>query len=258
MIKKNQKGKVFITGAGPGDPGLITFKALEKLKQADVVVYDRLINSELLSFCKEDCEKVFVGKESGYHEIEQEKITKILVDKAKAGFSVVRLKGGDPFVFGRGSEEALELKKAGIDYEIIPGITSGLAAPVYSGIPITQRGLITQCLFVTAHESPDKQGTQVDWDKLAKLENTSLIIYMGASRIEVISEELIKYGMDPATPVAAIENGTMPNQRTITAQLDNIAEEFNKQKFHSPVIIIISPTVSLREGISWYEKNTVK
>ena len=247
-------GKVFIVGAGPGDPGLITLNALEKLKQADVVVYDRLINNELLSFCSEDCERVFVGKESGYHVIEQDKITEILIKKSKAGLDVVRLKGGDPFVFGRGSEEALDLKKAGIEFEIIPGITSGLSAPVYSGIPITQRGLITQCIFITAHECPDKPGTQVDWDKLAKLKNTSLIIYMGASRIETISEKLIKYGMDPATPVAAIENGTLPKQRTLTARLDKIAEDFKQQNFHAPVIIMVSPTISFREDISWYEK----
>jgi uroporphyrinogen III methyltransferase/synthase len=250
----NPTGKVFIVGAGPGDPGLITLNALGKLKLADVVVYDRLINSELLSFCREDCERVFVGKESGYHAIEQEKITEILINKSKSGLNVVRLKGGNPFVFGRGSEEALELKKAGIEFEIIPGITSGLSAPVYSGIPITQRGLITQCIFITAHECPDKPGTQVDWDKLAKLKNTSLIIYMGASRIEAISEKLIKYGMDPATPVAAIENGTLPKQRTLTARLDKIAEDFKQKNFHAPVIIMVSPTVALRESISWYEK----
>ena len=254
MTMNKPKGKVFIVGAGPGDPGLITLKALEKLKQADVVVYDRLINIELLSFCKEDCERVFVGKESGYHVIKQEKITEILINKSISGLNVVRLKGGDPFVFGRGSEEALDLKNAGIEFEIIPGITSGLSAPVYSGIPITQRGLITQCIFITAHECPDKPGTQVDWDKLAKLKNTSLIIYMGASRIETICEKLIKYGMDPATPVAAIENGTLPKQRTLTARLDDISVEFERQSFHAPVIIMVSPTVSFRKGISWYEK----
>jgi uroporphyrinogen III methyltransferase/synthase len=254
MIKNKPTGKVFIVGAGPGDPGLITLNALEKLKQADVVVYDRLINNELLSFCSADCERVFVGKESGYHVIEQDKITEILINKSKAGLNVVRLKGGDPFVFGRGSEEVLDLRKAGIEFEIIPGITSGLSVPVYSGIPITQRGLITQCIFITAHECPDKPGTQVDWDKLAKLKNTSLIIYMGASRIETISEKLIKYGMDPATPVAAIENGTLPKQRTLTARLDKIAEEFKQQNFHAPVIIMVSPTVVFREAISWYEK----
>jgi len=251
---KNKKGKVFIVGAGPGDPGLITMNALEKLKGADVVVYDRLINCELLSFCREDCEKVFVGKESGYHAIEQDKIAEILINKSNSGLNVVRLKGGNPFVFGRGSEEALELNKAGIEFEIIPGITSGLSAPIYSGIPITQRGLITQCIFITAHECPGKPGTQVDWRKLAKLKNTSLIIYMGASRIESISEKLIKYGMDPAIPVAAIENGTLPKQRTLTARLDNIATEFKQQNFHAPVIIMVSPTVGFREGISWYEK----
>ena len=251
---KIRQGKVYLVGAGPGDCGLLTVKGLEKLKIADVVVYDRLINNELLSFCKEECEKIFVGKESGYHPIKQEKITEILLNKSKAGNIVVRLKGGNPFVFGRGSEEAIALKKAGIDFEIIPGITSGLAAPIYSGIPITQRGLITQCVFVTAHECPDKPGTQVDWEKLAKLKNTSLVIYMGASRIEAISQKLIEYGMNPGTPAAVVENGTLPNQRTITARLDHITEEFKKENFHAPAIIMISPAISLRDEISWFEK----
>ncbi len=247
-------GKVYIVGAGPGDPDLITVKALKKLRQADVVVYDRLINNDLLSYCKKECEKIFVGKKSGYHPIEQECIIEILINKAKLGFNVARLKGGNPFVFGRGSEEAAALKKAGIDFEIIPGITSGLSAPIYSGIPITQRGLITQCILITAHECPDKPETQVEWEKLAKLKNANLIIYMGASRIERICSELIKHGMNPAMPVAVIENGTLPTQRTVTAKLDEIADEFKKQNFHPPVIIMISPTVALREEISWFEK----
>ena len=250
---KNKAGNVFLVGAGPGDIGLITIKAMEKLKAADVVVYDRLINEELLSFCKKDCELIFVGKESGYHPIEQERITDILLKKSEAGLNVVRLKGGNPCIFGRGSEEAIELKKAGIKFEIIPGITSGIAAPIYSGIPLTHRGITTQCVFVTAHECPDKPGTQVEWDKLAQLKNTSLIIYMGASRIEAITRKLIQFGMDPATPAAAIENGTLPIQRTITGRLDEIAAEFKKQEFHAPVIIMISETISLRDKISWLE-----
>jgi uroporphyrin-III C-methyltransferase len=248
-------GKVYITGAGPGDPDLITLKALKRLKEADVVVYDRLIGDELLSFCKSNCELIFVGKESGHHTIEQDKIIEILIEKAKLGFNVVRLKGGNPFVFGRGSEEAAALKNAGIEFEVIPGITSGLSAPIYGGIPITQRGLITQCVLITAHECPDKPETQVEWNKLAKLKNTNLIIYMGASRIEKICSELIKHGMDPLMPAAVIENGTLPEQRTITGKVADISEEFNKQDFHPPVIIMISPTVSLRNQISWFEKS---
>ena len=247
-------GKVYIVGAGPGDPDLITVKALKRIKFADVIVYDRLINDDLLSYSKKDCEKIFVGKESGYHPIKQECIIEILIKKSKLGLDVVRLKGGNPFVFGRGSEEAVALKKAGIEFEIIPGITSGLSAPIYSGIPITQRGLITQCVLITAHECPDKPETQVDWEKLATLKNANLVIYMGASRIERICHELIKYGMDPAMPAAVIENGTMPEQRTITARLDKIAEEFIKENFHPPVIIMISPTVALRDDINWFEK----
>ncbi len=252
---KLEFGKVYIVGAGPGDPELITLKALKKLKQADVVVYDRLINDDLLSYCKEDCERIFVGKESGCHPIEQDKIIDILINKSKLGFNVVRLKGGNPFVFGRGSEEAAALKKEGIEFEIIPGLTAGLSAPIYSGIPITQRGVVTQCVLITAHESPEKHESQVDWEKLAKLKNSNLIIYMGASRIDKICAELIKYGMDPAMPAAVIENGTLPCQRTITSRLDQIASEFKNENFHQPVIIMISPTVSMRDEISWFENN---
>ncbi len=247
-------GKVYLVGAGPGDPDLITVKAVNIIKEADVVVYDRLINDELLSYCKNDCEKIFVGKESGHHTIEQEYITDLLINKSILGFNVVRLKGGNPFVFGRGSEEAAALKKNGIDYEIIPGITSGLSAPIYSGIPITQRGMVTQCILITAHECPDKPETQVEWEKLAKLKNTNLIIYMGASRIERICSRLIENGMNPAMPAAAIENGTLIKQRTVTGRLDTIAEEFRKEDFHPPVIIMISPTIALRDEISWFEK----
>ena len=253
MRTQNQNGKVYIVGAGPGDPGLMTVKGLDKLKQADVVVYDRLINDDLLSYCKESCEKIFVGKESGYHPIEQEQITEIMIRKSRLGLTVVRLKGGNPFVFGRGSEEGIALKDAGIDFEIIPGITSGLSAPIYSGIPITHRGLITQCILITAHESPGKQGTQVEWDKLARLKNATLIIYMGASRIESICNELVDCGMDPSTPSAVIENGTLPKQRTITGRLDRIAQEFKTMDFHAPAIIIISPTVAMRDQLSWFE-----
>lgn len=258
-----KKGKVYIVGAGPGDPGLITVAGLKRLKQADVVVYDRLISTELLKNCKKNSEKIFVGKESGYHTIEQEQITEILIARAALGMTVVRLKGGNPFVFGRGSEEAIALKRAGIEFEIIPGITSGLSAPVYSGIPVTHRGLITQCVLVTGHESASKSGPQVEWDKLAQMKNTTIIIYMGASRIETICKELIKNGMSPSMPAAAIENGTLKNQRCITGRLDCIAREFKIRGFHAPAIIIISPTVAMRDLMSWYreelspEKRTV-
>ncbi len=253
MNSRPRNGKVYLVGAGPGDPGLLTIKGLEKLKLADVVVYDRLINDDLLSYCKADCERIFVGKESGYHPIEQEQISEIMTRKAELGLTVVRLKGGNPFVFGRGSEEAIALKDAGIDYEIIPGITSGLSAPVYSGIPVTHRGMITQCVLITAHESPDKKGTQVEWEKLAALKNSTLIIYMGASRIQSICNELMKYGMDPSMPSAVIENGTLPKQRTITGRLDSIAGKFEAKGFHAPAIIIISQTVSMRDRLSWFE-----
>ena len=244
-------GKVIIAGAGPGDPDLMTLKALNRLREADVVVYDRLISNDLLSCCRENCELIFVGKESGHHLIEQDKIIEILIQKAKLGLNVVRLKGGNPFVFGRGSEEAAALKNEGIEFEVIPGITSGLSAPIYSGIPITQRGLITQCVLITAHECPDKPETQVEWAKLAGMKNTNCG-WIGAARIY---NELIKNGTDPAMPAAVIENGTLPQQRTITGRIDEISEEFTKHNFHPPVIIMISPTVSLRDDISWFESS---
>ncbi len=253
MSKYCKKGKVYIIGAGPGDPGLITVAGLKRLKHADVVVYDRLVNTDLLRNCKKKCEKIFVGKQSGYHTIEQEQITEILIARAALGMTVVRLKGGNPFVFGRGSEEAIALKKAGIEFEIIPGITSGLSAPVYSGIPITHRGLITQCILVTGHESDGKSGPQVEWDKLAKLKNTTIIIYMGASRIETICKNLIENGMPPSMPAAVIENGTLQSQRCITARLDCIAQESRSRGFHAPAIIVISPTVALQDMMSWFD-----
>lgn len=247
-------GKVYIAGAGPGDPGLITVKASEKLKQADVVVYDRLINDELLGYCKSDAEKIYVGKDPGQHSISQDEIINILIEKASAGYTVVRLKGGNPFIFARGSEEAIALKKAGIDFEIIPGITAGFAAPVYSGIPITERGVVTQCVLLTAHESPDKDNSQVEWEKLSKLKNTTFLLYMGASRIDVIADTMMGYGLDGQTPVAVIENATLPEQRTLTSTVNNVAKEFKEQNFKSPCIIMISPTVERRNEISWWEK----
>jgi len=247
-------GTVYIVGAGPGDPGLITVKAINRVKNADVVVYDRLVNDSLLCYCKNNCEQIYVGKQSGFHCIKQEEITKILIKKAKIGLNVVRLKGGNPFIFARGSEEAIALRKEGIEFEIIPGITSGTAAPIYSGIPITQRGLVTQCVFLTAHECPEKDGTQVEWKKLAQLKNTTFMIYMGASRIEAISKTMIKYGLDSKTPVAVIENGTLSKQRTLTSTIDNVHIEFHRLGFHAPAIIMISPTVNFRKDIAWWEK----
>ena len=249
MKKNNRFGKVFLVGAGPGDPELITIKAVDKIKNADVVVYDRLIGIDILNYCREDCEKIFVGKESGFHLIEQEEITKILIEKSRLGLNVVRLKGGNPYVFGRGSEEAIGLQKAGIEFEVIPGVTSGTAAPTCSGIPVTHRGLITQCVFVTGHECPDKPESQVDWKCLANMKNTSLIIYMGLSRIESICTMLIKYGMDTDNPAAVIENGTMPNQRTITGTVSNIAKLSKEKEFKPPCLIMISPTITLRNDI---------
>ncbi len=249
-----EQGKVYIVGGGPGDPGLITVKARNKLESADVIVYDRLVHNGLLAYCRDNAEKIFVGKEPGCHRVKQEEINRVLVNKAKQGLKVVRLKGGNPFIFARGSEEASALKNEGVEFEIIPGISSGTAAPIYSGIPITQRGVVTQCVLLTAHESPDKQSSQVEWKTLAKLKNTSFMIYMGASRIEKISSTLIENGLNPETPVAVIENATLSKQRTITGKLKDIAGKFRKDNLKAPVIIMISPTVEYRKDIAWWEK----
>lgn len=246
-------GKVYIVGAGPGDEGLLTIKAKEMLSIADVVLYDNLLNPRILRYCKEDAEKIYVGKQAGKHSFPQEAINQKLVDYSKEGKVVVRLKGGDPLIFGRGSEEALFLTEAGIDYEIIPGITSASGASAYSGIPLTHRNIVTQCIFVTAHEAPNKENSQVQWDLLAKLKNTTIVIYMGARLINKIAEILIENGMSEDTPIAIIHNGTLPEQTTIISNLEKV-RSFSADDVKPPVISIIGDTVSLHNKLCWFER----
>ncbi len=251
---EQKKGKVFIVGAGPGDEGLLTIKAKEIMQVADIILYDILSNKDLLSYCKDNAEKIFVGKQAGMHTYPQEEINQMLIEYSMQGKIVVRLKGGDPLIFGRGSEEALQLVNSEVDFEIIPGVTAGSGASTYAGIPLTHRDLVTQCVFVTAHESPDKENSQVPWDLLAKMPNTTLVIYMGAKNIGQIADILINNGMLANTPVAIIRNGTLPQQKTyitVVSEMQNKASEHNIQ---SPVIILIGPTVGLREYINWFEK----
>jgi len=248
------KGIIYIIGAGPGDPKLITVKGQQCLKYSDVILYDRLANDELLSMCKPDAEKIFVGKESGIHHVKQEDTIAMMIEKAMTGKNVARLKGGDPLVFGRGSEEAMAMKEAGLDFEIIPGVTAAIGASCYAGIPLTHRNLVTQTVFITAHEAPDKPESQVDWATLAKLKNTNLCIYMGVGRIKGVVSVLIENGLSPDTPSAAIQNGTLPNQRSIVSKLIDLPNEIEKNELKPPVLTIIGPSAYMKDEMSWFER----
>lgn len=249
-----KKGKVYLVGAGPGDPKLLTIKGLEAIQSANIILHDRLASDELLAHAPKDCEFIFVGKKSAHHYVTQQNTIKLLIEHAKEGKTVVRLKGGDPLIFGRGSEEAIALAEENIDFEIIPGITAASGATTYAGIPLTHRNLATQCLFVTGHESQDKSEMQVDWSKLAKLDNTTIVIYMGASRISKISDELIKNGMPSNTPAALIENGTLPSQRSFAATISELPDAMKKLDFSPPLLIVISPTVEISMQIANKER----
>lgn len=248
-----KNGKVYLAGAGPGDINLITVKLDKILSQVDVVLYDNLANNELLNKCKDDCEKIYVGKSAGNHTIPQEEISQLLITFAKKGKNVLRLKGGDPLIFGRGSEEALELTKYGIDFEFIPGITAGLAAATYSGIPITHRNLVTQTVLITGHEAPDKTYNQVDWAHLAKMKNTNLIIYMGVSSITKISQKLIDFGKPKSTKIAIIQNATLTNQRSFITTLKELPEFIIENNIKPPTIFIIGPTIHFKNELNWFE-----
>ncbi len=245
-------GRVFLVGAGPGDPGLITVAATRALARADVVVYDRLVNERLLDLAPADAERVYVGKQPGRHTMKQEEINALLVARAKQGGSVVRLKGGDPFVFGRGGEEAQALVEAGVRFEVVPGVTSAIAAAAYAGIPVTHRGLAASVAFVTGHEDPAKGERDVDWEKLATAVDT-LVLMMGVGQLDRIAERLIAAGRPGNTPVAAVEWGTHPRQRTITAKLSTIAAKVADAGLGSPALIVVGDVVVLRDTLNWFE-----
>ncbi len=246
------KGKVYLVGAGPGDPELITIKGIECIKQCDVVLYDKLAAPVLLNYCKPGAEKIFVGKEAGTHHVRQEDTIEMLIRFANEGKDVVRLKGGDPLIFGRGSEEALALREAGIGFEFVPGITAASGTTAYAGIPLTHRNLATQVHIVTAHEMPGKEGSQVDWEKIAQLRNTTIVIYMGARLLGEITAKLLEYGMPADTPAAIIEKGTMPDQRVQTGTITDIFDIARANDFKPPMITVISPNVPLAGELSWF------
>lgn len=242
---------VFLVGAGPGDPGLITVKGKDCLKQADVVIYDSLANPILLDYAPESAELIYVGKQGANHTMKQEDINQLISHKAREGKTVVRLKGGDPLIFGRGAEEALALLEAGVPFEIVPGITSGIAAPTYAGIPPTYRALNSVLTFVTGHEDPTKDESAIDWKALAA--SGTLVFYMGMKNLPVITSKLIQAGKDPKTPVAVIHKGTLPGQRVVTGTLQNIADNVTAACLKPPCIILVGEVTELRPKLCWFE-----
>ena len=246
-------GKVYLIGAGPRDIKLITVKGLECIKRADTIVYDRLANPRLLSFRKENAQLIFVGKGPDHHTLTQEEINQLLVREAQKGKIVARLKGGDPFVFGRGGEEAEVLKEANIPFEIIPGITSAIAVPAYAGIPVTHRDFTSTFTVITGHEDPTKEDTSINWPRLATDPGT-LIFLMGVGNLPKIVAKLVENGKSATTPVALIRWGTRPEQKVVTGTLENIIDEVKRAGLKSPAIIIVGQVVTLRDTLNWFEK----
>jgi uroporphyrinogen III methyltransferase / synthase len=244
-------GVVHLVGAGPGDPGLLTVRAVELLGTADVVLYDRLIPPGALRHARAGAELVYVGKQGGGPQMPQEEIDRLLVEHGRSGKRVVRLKGGDPLVFGRGGEEALRLREAGIAFEIVPGITAGVAAPAYAGIPVTHRELASGVAFVTGHEDPDKPESALDWAALARFPGT-LVFYMGVRALPRIAERLQAEGRPADEPVAVVERGTLPGQRTVLATLADVAEKAAGIK--APAVTLVGPVAALREDLAWLEQ----
>lgn len=244
---------IYLVGSGPGDPGLFTLKGLRCLEAADAVVYDRLAPESLLRHAPPDAERIYVGKKPGEPSMPQGEINALLVELGRSGKTVVRLKGGDPYIFGRGGEEALELAEAGIPFETVPGITSGVAAPAYAGIPVTHRNVSTSVAFITGHEDPTKGRSDVDWSRVANGADT-LVLYMGLGRLQEISEGLIAAGRSPDTPVACVRWGTLPEQRTVTGTLEDIAERVRQAGLKPPAVTVVGGVVPLRESLGWFEE----
>lgn len=250
-------GVVYLVGAGPGDPKLITVYGLECIQKADVIAYDRLVNPKLLDYAKKDAELVYCGKLPGKHHLIQEEIHELLVAKAQEGKVVTRLKGGDPFVFGRGAEEAEVLKNHGIPYEVVPGITAGIAAPAYAGIPVTHRDFATSFALVTGHGREEKGQDFLNWPALATGIDT-VAFYMSVGNISYIARKLIEHGRKATTPVAVIEWGTTDKQRTITGQLDEIASIIEREGYHNPSMIVVGDVVNVREKIQWFQEQQLE
>ncbi len=245
-------GKVYLIGAGPGDPGLITVKGLECVKKADVIIYDYLANERLLEQRRPDAELIYVGKQGGRHTLPQAEINTLIVKKAREGKIVARLKGGDPFIFGRGGEEAEELVDHGIPFEVVPGVTAATAVPTYAGIPLTHREHTASVAFVTGHEDPTKPESRVHWDHISTGIGT-LVFFMGMKNIQSIVDNLISHGRNPETPIALIQWGTRTDQKVVTGVLKDIVPKVKEAKLGPPTIIVVGEVVHLREKLNWYE-----
>lgn len=253
MAEKKQTGKCFLVGAGPGDLGLVTLRAKECIEQAEVLIYDYLCNAEMLKWAPPSAERIYAGKKAGEHTLRQEEINALLVEKTRAGKRVVRLKGGDPFVFGRGGEEAQALAKAGLPFEIVPGVTSAIAAPAYAGIPVTHRGSNSHVTFFTGHEDPAKTESSLDFSALARLGGTQVML-MGVERIEAIAISMRENGVRPDLPVALIRWGTTSRQETLVGTLSDIAGRVQESGFAAPAVAVFGDVVALREELQWFEK----
>ncbi len=243
-------GKVYLTGAGPGDIELLTVKALRIIREADVIIYDRLANPDILKEAKDGCEFVYVGKEDSHHTLPQEEINEVIYQSALKYENIVRLKGGDPFVFGRGGEEGIYLYERGIKFEFIPGITSAIAVPEYAGIPVTHRGITVSFRVVTGHESSDKNHSQIPWENYKS--DDTIIFLMGLHRLKTICKKLIEVGKAKDYPIAVISRGTRPDEKTVVGTLEDIYEK--AKDLPTPALIVVGKVVNLREQLSWFEK----
>jgi uroporphyrinogen III methyltransferase/synthase len=255
-MSTSKNGKVYLVGAGPGDLGLVTLRAKEYIESADVIIYDHLANPEMLGWARDDAEVIYAGKEAGEHSLSQQEINALLVEKARAGKEVVRLKGGDPFVFGRGAEEAGAIADAGVEFEIVPGITSAIAGPAYAGIPVTHRAANSHVTFFTGHEDPAKPESAIDYAALAKLGGTQVML-MGVERLGTITREMLKQGMRADLPVALVRWATTGRQETLVGSLQDIAQRAVASGFEAPAIAVFGKVVALRESLNWYENRAL-
>ena len=251
LSERSARGKVYLVGAGPGDPRLITLKGLDCLRAADVVIYDRLISPLLLEEASSHATRVFAGKEPGCHSMKQEQINALLITYALQGCLVVRLKGGDPFLFGRGGEEALALADAGISFEVVPGVSSAIAVPAYAGIPVTHRDHASSVTIVTGHGQQSQASSGVKWEQFAQMEGT-LVIMMGVESLGQISQRLLTGGLAPSTPAAVIQQGTVPQQKVVSGSVENIAERARAAGIKSPAVIVIGAVVALSDPLAWF------
>jgi uroporphyrin-III C-methyltransferase len=245
-------GKVYLVGAGPGDPQLLTIKAVKVLKEADVIIYDRLVGEDILCLAPEQAEKIYVGKRTGKHEVPQDQITELIIEKAKSGGKVVRLKGGDPFIFGRGGEEAEALVEKGIEFEVVPGVSSAVVAPMYAGIPLTHRDYAASVAIITGHRAGDAEKV-IDWVKIANAVDT-MVILMGVESLDGIVGKLLEGGISADKPVAMVESGTYPKQRTLISTLGKIVKEAEQKQIKPPAVIVIGEVANLGRKLAWFKK----